>query len=450
MTRPKSRQAQFRKAQAGPLQAGGRLSGSPQAEQSQATPPRLILYSLGFLAFFLFGLIQAGYGPAYPNLGREYGQSVTVVGTVASLHFTGSAIGTLLLGVLLTRLSLRSSLMAAALGLLSGLLGVALSPVWAGVLAGATLSGLAYGMLSAGFNLAFAELGAGPSNLVNGLFGVGSVVSPVLVTLLVRTSHAPPFLLMAGLAAGLALGVRLLWPRPVQPRPVQFRPGARPELEPERPVSADRPNSAAADLSSPPGLAPRLSRPIFTLFGLCFFLYVGIEAGFGNWATTYFTRLESARPALLTSFYWLALTAGRFTAAAVGSRFPAVQVLVFATVGTVLGSSVMLLSGLNLIASGLAPYGLVLAGFCVAPTFSTQLAWFTRSQPPRLAPYMLTLGSLGGALLPALTGLALPRIGLLSVPLVPLLIAVLLLLTVVLLTRRLKNADPRQATRHLS
>jgi fucose permease len=398
---------------------------------TRPTPPRttpfsrneLVLYALGFLAFFLFGLVQAGYGPAYPALGREYGQPVAVVGVVASLHFAGSAVGTLLLGVLLTRLSLRSGLMVAGIGLVAGLLGVALSPSWGLLLVGATIGGVAYGMLSAGFNLAFAELGPGPSNLVNGLFGVGSVVSPVLVTLMARGSHGPPFLLMAVMAAALAVGVRLLWPKPA--RSDQKADVQTPATTGELP-EYDLPDGLLPDASPP------ASRRVLTLFGLCFLLYVGIEAGYGNWATTYFTRLGAARPELLTSFYWLALTAGRFASAALGSRFSPLQVLSVGTGGAMLGSVLMLLGGLSL-----APYGLVLAGLCIAPIFSTQLAWFTRSQPPRLAPYMLTLGSVGGAVLPALTGLALPRLGVVSVPLAPLLIAALLLLCVLLLHARL-------------
>jgi len=368
---------------------------------------------MGFLAFFLFGLIQAGYGPLFPLLGREYSQTVATVGTVSSLHFAGAAIGTVLLGPLLLILSLRSSLMVAGIGLAAGLLGVAFAPTWAALLAGAAVSGLAFGMLSAGFNLAFAELGPGPSNLVNGLFGVGSVVSPLMVALLTRESHRLPFVLMAVLTALLALGVRLLWPK-------------APTLPPAQP-SVKVPTETPGD-----GVSIRpTSATVLALFGLCFFLYVGIEAGFGTWATTYFTRLGADQPALLTSFYWLALTAGRFFFAAVGDRFPPLHILIFALTGAMVGSAVMLLGGLTL-----APCGLAFAGFCIAPIFSTQLASFTRTLAPRLAPYMLTLGSLGGAVLPALTGLALPRFGTASVPLTPLLIAVLLLAAVSVLYRQ--------------
>ncbi len=397
-------------------------------------PPLPVLYALGFLAFFMFGLVQAGYGPAYPNLGREYAQPLATVGTVASLHFLGSAVGTALLGVLLTRLSLRSSLMLGGATLLLGLLGVAFAPAWALVLVGAVAGGLGYGTLSAGFNLAFAQLGPGPSNLVNGVFGVGSVVSPVLVTLLAgglaSGSHAPPFVLMGVMAALLALGVRLLWPRPAGP------------------LKAGTETAATEQAPLTPPAAPGSRLPL-ALFGVCFFLYVGIEAGLGNWATTYFLRLGAAQAALLTSFYWLALTVGRFVFAALGNRFAPISVLIFATGGAVLGCVLMLLGGPGGVSTGLesgtpiasrlAPAGLVLAGFCIAPVFSTQLAWFTRTQPPGLAPYMLTLGGVGGALLPALTGLALPRLGVASVPLTSLITAALLLTSALLLHRTLSR-----------
>ena len=409
----------------------------------QPRPSLPVLYALGFLAFFMFGLVQAGYGPAYPNLGREYAQPLATVGITSSLHFVGSAVGTVLLGVFLTRLSLRSSLMLGGVTLLLGLLGVAFAPAWALVLVGAVVGGLGYGTLSAGFNLAFAQLGPGPSNLVNGLFGVGSVVSPLLVTLLARGSHAPPFVLMGVMAALLALGIRLLWPRPADP------------LEAGAETAATEPSHRT--LPAAPG-----SRRPLALFGLCFFLYVGIEAGLGNWATTYFLRQGAAQAALLTSFYWLALTLGRFVFAALGSRFTPMSVLIFATGGAMLGCGLMLLGGPGpvpgtllpdgLISSAplptwLAPAGLILAGFCIAPVFSSQLAWFARTQPPRLLPYMLTLGGVGGALLPALTGLALPRLGVTSVPLAPLIIAALLLGSALLLNWTLRRQSLLRHTR---
>ena len=351
-------------------------------------------YALGFLAFLLLGMLQAAYGPSYPALVREYHLSVAGVGAASSLHFLGSALGTVLLGVLLRRLSLRSSLAMAAGALVLGLLGVAFAPLWSVLLAAALLGGLGFGMLSAGFNTAFAQLGAGPSSLVNGLFGVGSVASPVLVVWLATSSHRPPFLVMAALAAALAVGVRWRWPR-----------------------SAGLNAAPAAQDGAVP---PLPGGPLLALFGATFFLYVGLEAGLGNWATTYLTRLDHPHPALITSGYWAALTAGRFLFALVGRRLAPLPVL-SVCVGGVLTAALLL----NF--APLAAPALLLAGLCLAPIFSTLLAWFTAVLPPRRAPYMLTLGSLGGALLPAGVGVLLPRVGPSALPWASALLALLLL-----------------------
>ena len=376
------------------------------------TDARTRQYALGFLAFLLMGLIQAGYGPTYSNFTREYHQTIGAVGIISSLHFLGGAAGTLLLGVLLLRLSLRSSLAVSAGALLLGVLGVAFSPVWGLVLASALLGGLGFGMLSAGFNTAFAQMGAGPSSLVNGLFGVGSVVSPILVALLAKGSHRPPFVLMSVLAAVLALGVRVWWPRNV----------------------AEKAPVAAAG-------SPALSGPSWhtlLLFAACFFVYVGMEASIGNWATVHLARLHHPNPAFMTSLYWAALTAGRFGFALIGSRFGYFPVLA-------VGAGGGLLAGALLLVGGLAPAGLILAGLSFAPMFSTMLAWFTAVLPARQAPYVLTVGMMGGALLPALIGWALPRLETLTLPLGVLFFACVLLALLFAVRQRLSGRAEQPA-----
>ncbi|ULH16761.1 MFS transporter [Deinococcus sp. KNUC1210] len=365
-------------------------------------------FALGFLAFLLMGIIQAGYGPTYSNLAREYHQSISAVGIISSLHFLGGAAGTLLLGVLLLRLSLRSALALAAGALLLGVLGVAFAPLWGLVLASALVGGLGFGMLSAGFNTAFAQMGAGPSSLVNGLFGVGSVISPLLVALLATHSHRPPFVLMSVLAALLALGVRMWWPR-------------------NEPTDTTPTHKTEASAARTP--VPAVSWPIFLLFAAAFFVYVGMEASIGNWATVHLTRLHHPDPAFMTSLYWAALTAGRFGFAIIGSRVGAYPVLA-------VGAGGALLAGL-LLTGSLAPAALIVAGLCFAPMFPTLLAWFTSVLPPRQAPYVLTVGMLGGSLLPALIGWMLPRLGTLTLPLGVLLFAGLLLTLLSLLSWRL-------------
>ena len=367
-------------------------------------PPasRLPLYLLGFLAFGLIGLVQAAYGPSFGLLRREYGVSLAQVAWISGLHFFGTACGQLVLGMWLRRSrsggSLRGPMALGSALMLAGLLGVALSPLWSLVLASALLIGLGLGLLSVGFNIAFAELGVGPANLVNGVFGLGSVASPLVVALLAHGTHAPPFLLMAFLAGLLMLGMGALRSR--------------------------RPQDQSGEL---PTALPGLTR----VFALCFFLYVAVEAGLGSWATSYLRERGLPHPEFTTSLYWAALTLGRFVSAFAGSRLSPFPVLVAGTGGAMLGSGLLLWPAL-------APAGLVLTGFSIGPIFATQLAWFTRRLPAVRAPVALTAGSLGGAASPALLGLLASRLGVQTIPLAVLGIASLLLLSL-LAARRLER-----------
>ena len=79
----------------------------------------------------------------------------------------------------------------------------------------------------------------------------------------------------------------------------------------------------------------------------------------------------------------------------------------------------------------LAALGYVVVGLGVAPVFSTLLAWFTARFPVRAAPLMLTAGSLGGAVMPAVIGVLVARFGVQAVALTVAADAVLLGLLVV-------------------
>jgi fucose permease len=103
---------------------------------------------------------------------------------------------------------------------------------------------------------------------------------------------------------------------------------------------------------------------------LLFLTYTGLELAVGTWA---FTLLTEGRgmPVMMAggwaALYWMALTAGRLTRAAVGSRMEA---------RTVLRAAVTVLAlGLGLLASGASRLsdlaGLLLAGFAAGPIFPT-------------------------------------------------------------------------------
>ncbi|GAA4019717.1 MFS transporter [Deinococcus rubellus] len=368
---------------------------------ARPSSPHAALFVVGFAAFLLLGLIQAGYGPAFPRFEARFGVSTATVAGISSAHFFGSAMGPLLLAALLTRFALRTSVMigsaAFALGVL-GLVGLGFTaaPSWTFMLAAALLTGLGFGALSGGFNAAFATLGAGPSSLVNAMFGIGSVAAPLLA--LGLGAYPGPFVLVALLAVALTVSLRSVRVWPAQP----------------------------ADLAQ-----GRVPLGQVGVFGLLFFSYVGIEAGLGSWATTHLSRIGNPHPEAITSLYWLALTAGRLGFAAIAVRFQPLRVVLTCAALALIGS-------LLIAVPALAALGYVVVGLGIAPIFSTLLAWFTARFPVRAAPLMLTAGSLGGAVMPALIGVLVARFGVQAVPLTVAADAVLLGLLLVLVRFKLR------------
>jgi len=68
----------------------------------------------------------------------------------------------------------------------------------------------------------------------------------------------------------------------------------------------------SAEPLKPKLLLPRIYKALFTAF---FFVYVGAEAGFGSWITTYVLQkgvtVNTDDAAFIAAYYWAALTAGR-------------------------------------------------------------------------------------------------------------------------------------------
>jgi FHS family Na+ dependent glucose MFS transporter 1 len=147
---------------------------------------------------------------------------------------------------------------------------------------------------------------------------------------------------------------------------------------------------------------------------LYLFAYVGGEISFGSWIYTYALTLgvvSAAGAAYLTSGFWLSFTIGRLISIPVAIRFTPRQVIPGALAGCLVLSALMVLVpptsallwgvalGLGLFMAPLWPSGFTLAGQIVPMTaFATGL--------------VLVGDSLGGMVLPALTGKLIEGVGL--------------------------------------
>jgi FHS family Na+ dependent glucose MFS transporter 1 len=149
------------------------------------------------------------------------------------------------------------------------------------------------------------------------------------------------------------------------------------------------------------------------IFSLFLLLYVGLENGVGGWTTVYMQRttaLPVETAALVTSGFWLALTAGRLVAAGTGIRLRPQQVLALSLSGAAAGGAI-LAAGRGSVTASVA--GVALIGFSFGAIYPTTIAMVTaafQSAPGRAASVAAAAGSIGGMLLPPLQGLALEQI----------------------------------------
>jgi fucose permease len=199
--------------------------------------------------------------------------------------------------------------------------------------------------------------------MLNGSFGIGAVLGPIIVTVL--GEHHFTLLYVGGAVLAIALVPETL--RIPGRLPVALR------------ATAGRPSA------------------LILIFVLAFTLYVGTEAGVGGWAPSHLESmgLGSASAAALTSGFWLALGLGRLLVALLPSRIPE---WVIVTTASALGA----LSLLAAVSGRAAPIAYVVAGLVMAPIFPTGIVWLAKLLPrdARATSWLFPGAMLGGALDP--------------------------------------------------
>ncbi|SEJ25295.1 Fucose permease [Deinococcus reticulitermitis] len=342
-----------------------------------APPLTLALLGAGTVSFFTLGVLQAAYGPAFPGFQARYGVGLGEVALIASLHFLGSAAAPPIVGLLLTRLSLRRVVVGSLILLGGGALLVAAAPLWGVALAAALLAGLGLGGVSGALNAAYASVGTRAINVVNSVFGVGSMLAPLIVAAGLGGSApggptgglglALPFGVIAALSA-LSLLAAGRWGLPALAPPPRMAGEARPG-------------------------------PLLVLFAAILLTYVGLEVGAGAWAGKYLSTLGVQNAAVVVSAFWGGITVSRVLVGLMGARLVPARVVSASAFLTVLAAALSALPGF-------ASPAFVLLGLACGPIFPTALAWVAQLVPARLVPFLLVAGSTGGIVMPALIGWA--------------------------------------------
>lgn len=256
---------------------------------ARSAPRRTTLIIAYCGAFFCLGIAFSVLGPTLPHLAEQVSVSIGSISILFVGNSLGYLVGSYLGGPLFDHWK-GHLVLAINLGAISGLL--FLVPMIPGIGLLFTLFvvlGLLKGAIDVGGNTLllwfFPEGATMAVNALHALFAVGAVVTPIVVGLTLTLTGR------IDAAYGL-LGLMIL------PFAVSFFFLPSPKAPPH-PPEADGGTNARGDL---------------ILFCVFFFLYCGIEVGFGGWITTYALKggFESASgSAYLASTYWACYTFGR-------------------------------------------------------------------------------------------------------------------------------------------
>ena len=389
------------------------------AQQLTAPRPHHI-YTLLYTGFFLTGIVTTFLGPLLPTLAARWQINDIQSGYLFTALSVGGMAGALASGFLVKRYGFAPLLTSSYL-LMAG--AVIVLPVcgWPVCLAAIFTSGLALGLVIPFSTLLVAELApvrsAPAINILNLFWGLGAVVSPLLMARLTQNYGLRATLWTLGGALLLFCGA--LWA------------GLQ---------EAVKPHTETATLPAPAnGHMPRR----VMLFGLATFIYVGTESAIGGWLTTYTNRLGlsgTTLGALANSLLWAGLLSGRALAPLFLAKISEEQLI--------MGGMSLALAGQALFLTGVSPLalaaGALLAGLGLGPIFPTLMALFTgrmRGAASWIKGFPFLLGNLGGASLPWAVGLVSAASGQLQTALFVPFLAGALLLPLTLLIRRQTRGD---------
>ena len=355
-------------------------------------------------ALIALGLPTGMLGVAWPSIRDALGAPLAglgiLLGAMTVTQFAASTFsGRIRERLGTTRILILSSVLAAA--------GLALFTVvtgWIVIALASAILGAGLGLLDAAVNTEAAlRCGVRFMAALHGAWAIGAALGPPLITFAMEGLGSWRFGYAAAAVAFFVVAIATLTLRGQLPEP---------------------PAQVLASASS--------ARAHVVTGAALMFVYVGLELGAGQWAFTRFTasgELDTDTAATAVFLYWSGLGAGRLALAVVGYRIAARRWLDLSVVGAVVTAILFALLPPGAAALGALPLlGVSLSVFVPVLIYLTPQR-VGHGTAPHAIGYMVAAGMLGGAILPAATGLVMQNSGvaLLGPALVALAVALALL-----------------------
>ena len=307
-----------------------------------------------FLSIMCYGISLTVIGPALGEVGASFGLTTDRLGLLTTALSVGLLITVLLCGYIVDRAPVKLVLILGQLLLTAGLVLFSRTDLFWAALVAFFMIGVAGGVIEVVTNTIIANAyahnrGLG-MNILHSFFGVGALIGPFFSGLFLDLGH--PWRLTYLCAALLSGLVFLLLFFTTFPRQVD---SDRIEL------------STALDI---------VKSPYALLLGLLVLFYVGSEMGINYWSVLYMERrmdISTLIASSYLSYFWIAMTAGRYVCAAVSKKIGEWALLVILTIGALAGYGLFLtidagwaagvaMTGAGMFFSGIFPILMALGG----------------------------------------------------------------------------------------
>lgn len=364
-------------------------SGSMQSMTPKQTKDWyfFITYSVSFISL---GLAMASLGPILPFLAENTGVSIGTVSFLFTARSLGYLLGSAGGGRLFDHFKGHPLMIASLVLMIVTGIFLPVIPWFLLLLPVMFLFGLGEGTLDVGGNVNLVwvfQSRVGPyMNALHFFFGLGAFLSPIIISNVMQWA-----------------GGRLTWP--IWILCLLFLPGLLGLSLLKSPENPDKEKETGDEKG-------RNGRLIFLMM-IVFFLYVGLEAGYGGWIFTYATELQIAgesAAAYMNSIFWGALTFGRLLSVPLAKKLSPAALLIGNFVLAVIFMGLILIWPLSPIAIWIGSAGLGLALSSIFPTLLS-LAETRMQMTGGVTGLFFLGGSLGGTVLPMALGQIFEYIG---------------------------------------
>lgn len=347
---------------------------------------------IGFLGFFITGIVGSAFAPAFPFLIDDFGLTLAVAGLVFPIRSIGGFAGTLLGGIWSDSAGRKRLIVIGTLVQATGFALVPLTQNWSMALPAFLLMGIGGGFQGSGLNALVAEVNPHRRglalNVLHGIYGIGSFIGPLLAATLLKSEGAWRMIFLGSAIFWVLFGFICLFPT--------------------------FPAPGGKQKGRVTGAWPLLVSPVFLLLLTIPFLYNSTATGLVGWITTYVqneVHLPVMLGASMVSLFYVGLTIGRFACAALSDKVGYGRMLMALAIGVA--------ASYPMVAFSRDPWvlgaGVFFSGLFFSGLYPTAMAWATRLYPGATGTItgILSTGmSLGVMTVPPLMGWIGDRMGL--------------------------------------